>query len=376
MAHALAASKSKLIMSTGFSDPAWRGPSWWRAASVFALVLLLHVWALYVFSRGLSALPPDEVTQTTLSVSLLAPPAQPAPTAQVQKPAPRPRARNAPTITPIAEPTPAPTPAPAPPEPAPPDAPPTPPKVADTPPLPAQASTLPLGAQALPTKGRIVYRTSYTRLLGITAVTYVDWSIDPDKATYELWLRTVDPAGLLDLRSTGTLKSFGIAPDNYVEKIEVANRELRADFDWKMSAVSFIGRGAGQPVTFGEGTQDPLSLQFHLPLLAQAYPWRFSPGSEVTFAVARRNVEQYSFVVEGFEATRIDGTDVMTLKIDRKRGPAANRRVEIWMAPEFQWLPVRLRFTDSNDEVWDSVLAQLPNEPPPPEPIVQEPVKP
>ena len=365
-------------MSTDFHVPAWRGPSLPRAASVFALVLLFHLWALYVFSRGLSALPPENVTQTTLSVSLLAPPPAPAPTAQVQNPAPRPRARNAPTITPTVEATPAPTPAPpdpAPPDPAP-DAPPTPPKVADPPPVPAPASTLPLGAQALPTKGRIVYRTSYTRLLGITATTYVDWSIDPDKATYELWLRTVDPAGLLDLRSTGTLKSFGIAPDNYTEKIEIANRELRADFDWKMSAVSFIGRGAGQPVAFGEGTQDPLSLQFHLPLLAQAYPWRFSPGSEVTFAVARRNVEQYSFVVEGFEATRVDGTDVMTLKIDRKRGPDANRRVEIWMAPEFQWLPVRLRFTDSNDEVWDSVLAQLPNEPPPPEPIVQEPVKP
>ncbi|MGZ9059759.1 MAG: DUF3108 domain-containing protein [Burkholderiaceae bacterium] len=362
-------------MSTGFYVPPWRGPSLARAASVFALVLLFHLWALYVFSRGLSAPPLEDVTQTTLSVSLLAPPPAKAPATQVQSP-PRPRARNAPTITPTVEPAAAPTPAPAPPEPALPDSPPTPPKVADVLPLPAQASGLPLGAQALPTKGRIVYRTSYTRLLGITATTYVDWLIDPDKATYELWLRTVDPAGLLDLRSTGTLKAFGIAPDNYVEKIEVANRELRADFDWKMSAVSFIGRGAGQPVAFGEGTQDPLSLQFHLPLLAQAYPWRFSPGSEVTFAVARRNVELYSFVVEGFEATRVDGTDVMTLKIDRKRGPDAKRRVEIWMAPEFQWLPVRLRFTDSNDEVWDSVLAQLPNEPPPPEPIVQEPVKP
>ena len=102
----------------------------------------------------------------------------------------------------------------------------------------------------------------------------------------------------------------------------------------------------------------------------------FFSGSEVTFAVARRNVERYSFVVEGFEPVRIGSTDVMTLKIDRKRGPDANRRVEIWMAPEFQWLPVRLRFTDSNDEVWDSVLSQLPSDPPPPEPIVQEPVKP
>ena len=367
-------------MLTGVFDPQWRGSSLWRAGLVFALVLLLHLWALYVFSRGLSAAVPADATQTTLSVSLLAPPPPAAPPAVTPKPAPRPRARNAPTITPVV-PAPAPAPLVEPPPESPPEPAPEPPTAAVEPPVspPAEAtqpSALPLGAQALPTKGRIVYRTSYTRLIGITALTYVDWSIDPEKATYELWLRTVDPAGLLDLRSTGTLKSFGIAPDNYIEKIEISNRELRADFDWKMSSVSFVGRGAGKPVTFNEGTQDPLSLQFHLPLLAQAYPWRFSPGSEVTFAVARRNVENYSFVVEGFETTRVDGTDVMTLKIDRKRGPEANRRVEIWMAPEFQWLPVRLRFTDTNDEVWDSILAQLPSDPPPPDRIVQEPVKP
>jgi hypothetical protein len=343
---------------------------------VFVLVLVLHLWALYFFSRGLAALDPKDVTQTTLSVSLLAPTPAAAPAPEVAKPKPRPRAPNAPTITPAI--TPAPAPPPPPPVAAEVPPPPAPPVVADEPPVAAQAdpSKLPPGAQALPTKGRIVYRTTYTRLVGVTALTYVDWVIDPDKGTYQLWLRTIEPSGLLDLRSSGTLKPFGIAPDNYIEKIEVANRELRADFDWTIRAVSFVGRGASQPLFFADGTQDPLSLQFHIPLLAQAYPWRFSPGQEVTFPVARRDIENYSFVVEGFEPTQIDGTDVMTLKIDRKRGPDAKRRVEIWMAPEFQWLPVRLRFTDTNDEIWDSVLAQLPNEPPPPDPIQQPEVKP
>jgi hypothetical protein len=140
-------------------------------------------------------------------------------------------------------------------------------------------------------------------------------------------------------------------------------------------------RGARRtaPTGFGEGAQDPLSLQFQLPLLAQAYPWRFTPGAEISFAVARRGVENYTFVVEGFESVRIGGQDVPALKIDRKRNADVRRRVEIWMSPDHQWLPVRLRFTDTNDEVWDNVLTQLPGPPgsePPPEPIVQEPVKP
>jgi hypothetical protein len=230
--------------------------------------------------------------------------------------------------------------------------------------------------QDLPTKGRIAYKTTYTRMRGITALTFVDWTVDPQNARYELWLRTVDPAGLLDLKSAGAIRPFGIAPEKYIERVDIANRELRAEFDWPANTVSFTGRGAVEPTQFGEGVQDPLSLQFHLPLLAQAYPWRFKPGSEVVFAVARRGVERYAFAVEGYEAVRIDGKDVSALKIERKRGPDAKRGVEIWMAPEYQWLPVRLRFIDTNDEVWDSVLAQLPGGEPPAEPIRQEEVKP
>jgi hypothetical protein len=210
----------------------------------------------------------------------------------------------------------------------------------------------------------------------MTALTFVDWEVDPARARYALWLRTVDPAGLLDLKSSGSLQSFGIAPDRYVERVEVANRELRAEFDWSARVVAFAGRGAGQPAGFLEGVQDPLSLQFHLPLLAQAYPWRFSPGGEVTFQIARRGVENYTFRIEGYESVRIGEREVQALKIDRQRAPNASRRVEMWMAPQYQWLPVRLRFTDSNDEVWDSVLAALPGEEQPREPIQQEPVKP
>jgi Protein of unknown function (DUF3108) len=200
--------------------------------------------------------------------------------------------------------------------------------------------------------------------------------IDLDKGRYELWLRTVDPPGLLDLRSTGELRPFGIAPVQYLERIEIANRELSVDFDWTSHIVRFAGRGAGEPAPFEDGTQDPLSLQFHLPLLAQTYPWRFTPGSLVSFQVARRKVESYTFVVDGFEPVTIQGRQLQALKVLRPKGPNSNRAVELWMAPDLDWMPVRLRFVDTNDEVWDSVLAHLPGTEPPPAPIQQEPVKP
>lgn len=366
-------------MTTNFPGQPRRGGTLPRALLVFTSVLVLHAWALYRIATGLETLNPEDVTQQTLSVALLTPPPPPPPRAAPPAPKPRPRASSAPTIAPPAppvEPEPMPVPEPPPPEPPPPEPPPAEPPPPEPIPVPPEPSKLPPGVEDLPTKGRIAYKTTYTRMRGISALTYVDFAVDPGNARYELWLRTVDPPGLLDLKSTGWLRPFGIAPEKYVERVEIANRELRAEFDWPTNLVSFVGRGAGSPAQFGDGVQDPLSLQFHLPLLAQAYPWRFAPGSEVTFAVARRRVENYSFVVEGQEGVSIDGKEIPAVKIERKRGPDANRRVEIWMAPDYQWLPVRLRFTDTNDEVWDSVLAHLPGGEPPPEPIRQEEIKP
>jgi hypothetical protein len=240
----------------------------------------------------------------------------------------------------------------------------------------AAPSLLPPGVQDLPTQGRIAYRTTYTRMRGIEAMTYVDWTLDLEKARYELWLRTVDPPGLLDLRSSGELRPFGIAPGRYVERIDIANRELSVDFDWSNHTARFTGRGAGEPARFDDGTQDPLSLQFHLPLLAQNYPWRFTPGSLVQFQVARRRIESYTFAVDGFEPVTIRGKVLHTLKVLRPKGPDQPRGVELWMAPDLNWMPVRLRFVDTNDEVWDSVLAHLPGEEPPAAPIQQERVTP
>ncbi|HEX5638759.1 MAG TPA: DUF3108 domain-containing protein [Burkholderiaceae bacterium] len=353
-----------------------RSATAWRIALVLAAVLGLHSCALYEVAAGINTLKPEDTTQTTLTVALIAPPPPPeaAPTPAPTRP-PRPRSQAAPSL-PAPAPPPLPPPREAEPEPEPPPSAP-PPVVEPAPPPPvAEEPRLPPGVNDLPKTGRIAYRTTYTRMRGIRALTFVDWNVDPARARYELWLRTVDPAGLLDLKSSGSLQAFGIAPEKYVERVEIANRELRAEFDWTSRVVSFAGRGAGQPAGFLEGVQDPLSLQFHLPLIAQAYPWRFSPGAEVTFQVGRRNVENYTFRVEAYEPVRIGEKDVQALKLERPRSPAASRRVEIWMAPEYQWLPIRLRFTDTNDEVWDSVLAALPGEEQPRDPAQEEVIKP
>jgi hypothetical protein len=360
---------------------------------VLVIVLLMHALAIIGVRRELAMASPAAPTQTTISIALLKPPAAPVPTApettSAAVPTPPRKLASIPRTPSIAAPAPPPA-APSPPAEPPPEPPPEslpfplplPLPLAEPAPEPsvpapvAASSPLPPGIKDVPTKGRIAYRTTYTRLRGIDALTYVDWAIDLEQGRYELWLRTVDPPGLLDLRSTGELRPFGIAPGRYLERVEIANRELSVEFDWTSHIVRFAGRGAGEPMKFDDGTQDPLSLQFHLPLLAQAYPWRFSPGSLIGFQVARRRIETYTFMVEGFEPITIQGRVLGTLKIVRPKTPESPRGVEFWVSPELDWIPVRLRFVDTNDEVWDSQLAALPGTEPPAAPIQQEQVKP
>jgi hypothetical protein len=353
-----------------------RARTLWRGGFVLLAVLGLHAVAVYGIRRELALGGPVESTQTTMIAALLSPPPPPVLTAPrtVRPEAPAPThapAALVPAASPVAE---SPEPAPAPPEP-PPD------PVAEAPaepPVPAtELSEMQANAAKVPLHGRIAYRGRGTNFGGIEVLVFVDWSIDRDKQKYEIWLRSVDPPGLFEVRSSGDLKPFGIAPIRYVERLEVINREWSVDFDWSTHIAHFSGPRAGSPGPFTEGTQDFLSAQFQLPLLAQTYPWRFVPGAELQFQIARRQVETYSARVVGWEVVQVQGKDIKTLKIERRRGPGVRREVDLWLAPEFDWLAVKVRLVNANDDVWESELAHLPGVgPPPEEPVRQERITP
>jgi outer membrane biosynthesis protein TonB len=167
-------------MTTSFLGQPWRGGTLRRAVFVFVAVLFMHVWALYRIATGLATFNPEDVTQRTLTVALLTPPPRPAPSAEsAPPPKPRPRAPNAPTIAAPTPPAPAPEAEPIPaPEPPPPEPALPPPEPV---PAPTEPSQLPPGAQELPTKGRIAYKTTYTRMAGVTR-SYVDFAVDPSNA--------------------------------------------------------------------------------------------------------------------------------------------------------------------------------------------------
>jgi hypothetical protein len=110
-----------------------------------------------------------------------------------------------------------------------------------------------------------------------------------------------------------------------------------------------------------EGIQDRLSFQFQLMALAQRLPERFHAGAAVEFPVAGPDgVDVYAFLVGDEETIATELGEFVARKIERPRSVGgADSRIEVWLAPALQWLPVKLRFTDRRGRATENVLLRI-----------------
>ena len=359
------------------------GFPWGRVALVAVVVLAAHAIALSLAQRTVVMAPaPPEVK--VLDAVLLAPPQPPPPPVQA-KPPPPPAPR---VVRPRPKPV-APPPPPPPVEPAPVEAPPVvapPPEqaapepqsagpvpleiaAAEAQPLVAESSAEPkaeapfdwaaalaeAGGPVLPGGARYVYRTRMSRLSIVSATTTTTWS--RSEGGYEARLEA-DAIGrtILRLESRGTLGARGLEPQRYGQK-SLNRPERVAAIDRAAHKVQFANR----ELPFAGALQDRLSFQFQLMAIAQRMPERITPGTRIAFPVAGPDdIEEYLFVVEEHEPFTFGERTVDTVRLQRQRDRGGRvARIDVWMAPELQWAPVRLRFTEADGTVWDNQLQTL-----------------
>ena len=71
-----------------------------------------------------------------------------------------------------------------------------------------------------------------------------------------------------------------------------------------------------------------------------------------------RDAEAWTFVVESEESLALPGGTLATLKLTRAPRKEFDQRVELWLAPGMDYIPVRLRLTQPNgdwlDQQWSS----------------------
>jgi hypothetical protein len=158
--------------------------------------------------------------------------------------------------------------------------------------------------------------------------------------------------------SQGTLGVEGLMPQRFGDKYR---SEVASHFQRDKGVISFSTNAPEAPLL--KGAQDRLSVVMQIAALLSAEPERYPVGTMLSFqTVATRDAEVWLFLVEKSEILQLPYGEVPTIKINRKpRKPRKefDQAIELWFAPSIDYLPVRLRVTNSNGDFVDQQLRKV-----------------
>ncbi len=186
----------------------------------------------------------------------------------------------------------------------------------------------------------------------------INWRVTGGKYTLRADTRAMLLGSILENRSEGLIDGFGLAPTRFYEK-RLRHAPWITTFDRAANSISFTEGKLVYPIKGGE--QDRSSVSWQLVAVARAAPEKFTPGSEWTFFVAgRRDAEPWTFKVVKKETLRSGLGPVEALHLVKLPPPdSKDQTLDIWLAPSHEWYPVRLRFTDNDDEFVDQTLEKI-----------------
>ncbi len=145
--------------------------------------------------------------------------------------------------------------------------------------------------------------------------------------------------------SKGDLTDAGLQPLRFGDKPRGA--ELATHFQREKGLITF---SANNPdVLLQAGAQDKLSALLQLGALVAGEPGRFPGGTTIAFQAAdAHRAELWNFKVGSTESLDLPGGMVTALKLSKEPTAEFDQRIEVWLAPDMAYLPVRLRITEAS----------------------------
>ncbi|GIZ50823.1 DUF3108 domain-containing protein [Noviherbaspirillum aridicola] len=163
---------------------------------------------------------------------------------------------------------------------------------------------------------------------------------------------------VLNFQSEGRINPQGIMPERYSET-PWRKDMAQAWFDRQAGRISFSSSAGSWPLQGGE--QDRASVAWQLAALGRGDGSRFVPGGELEIVVAgARHADRWRFSMIGLE--EVETPHGRHLAWHLKREPRGGRRdqgIDIWLAPQLEWYPVRVRHNYANGEFLDMSLSEL-----------------
>gem|GEM_PF-427975 len=151
--------------------------------------------------------------------------------------------------------------------------------------------------------------------------------------------------------SKGVITPRGLEPVRFGEKVR---SEVAAHFERDKGKVSFSANTPDVPIM--PLAQDQVSIFVQLAAMFAADGKTFVPGSKLVFqAVGARGSEDWEFRLQAPERLKIQGKDWMAYKLVREHRAEYDTRAELWLAPELEGMPIRIRLSQTSGDEIDMV---------------------
>lgn len=158
----------------------------------------------------------------------------------------------------------------------------------------------------------------------------------------------------LRLVSAGKLNADGLQPVQFEGKRGDADpRQVRGEFDWEAARLTLSRDGKTDTLPLPRGTQDRLSQMYQFMFLAPDELQRF----EVSMTNGRKLDRYFYTVRKGVEIDTALGR-IATLHLVKQHRPDQSG-VELWLAPQLRYLPVRMLVTEEDGTRYEQFITHL-----------------
>ena len=217
------------------------------------------------------------------------------------------------------------------------------------------AAAAPLPSVQLPPNARLRYDVAAkVKGFSFAAGGQLNWSADGNR--YEARLEvSAFLVGSIVQTSTGSVSPTGLAPDRFSDK---RRSEKSADFDRTAQRIRFSSNGREDPLL--AGTQDQVSISLQLGGLLNANP-QYTEGQVLSLPVSSTSsTETWRFDIGPETTVDLPAGPIVARLLTRQPRRSGDKKVQIWLAPALQNLPVRIRISESNGDFLDQSLEEMP----------------
>jgi hypothetical protein len=155
--------------------------------------------------------------------------------------------------------------------------------------------------------------------------------------------------------SDGYWDKTGLQPTHYLYQFgDKRDKTFSADFEWESKKLTLHSEKGDQLLDFTNGTQDLLSFMYQFMFVPPLQNMQLSITNGKKLGV-------YDYSFEGEETIVTKMGDLRTIHLLRM-APEGEKRTELWLALDYQHVPVKIRETDKEGKVYELLATSLKTE--------------